>query len=166
MATILQREGRDGEAARVRRREGKLNREFIKAIIADARVLGVQYRRRGYSVTILVDKPDYESLRNTELSGTLNRLAEALRNLALFEGFKCVEMRASGKICPICGGKYVRKIRINCKRIYMCGNRHYFERDFTACWNLIIKHLKNRREEIRELLLRLGSTALGAPLAS
>jgi len=166
MATILQREGRDGEAARVRRREGKLNREFIKAIIADARVLGVQYRRRGYSVTILVDKPDYESLRNTELSGTLNRLAEALRNLALFEGFKCVEMRASGKICPICGGKYVRKIRINCKRIYMCGNRHYFERDFTACWNLIIKYLKNRREEIRELLSRLGSTALGAPLAS
>ena len=166
MAAVLQQKGRNSEATKVRKRERKLNREFIKRIVVDVRRLGVQYRKKCYSVTILVDKPDYESLRNTELNGTLNRLAEALRNLALFEGFKCVEMRASGKICPICGERYVNETRSNGKRVYMCGNGHVYERDFTACWNLIIKYLKNRREEIRELLLRLGSTALGAPLAS
>ena len=163
MAAILQQKGKDSEAGRVRRKERKLNREFIKRIIADTRKLGIRYRRKGYSVIILVDKPETVELKGTELSNTLNRLANALRNLCLFEGFKYIEMRASGKYCPICGEKYVRGIRINGKRIYICGNRHYFERDFSACWNLILKYIKDKREEIRRLLLKLGSRALGAP---
>ena len=165
MAAVLQREGRDGEAARVRRKEKKLNREFIKDVIKEARKMGVQYRKKGYEIVILVDKPDYESLNGTLNSGTLNRLANALRNLCLFEGFKYIEMRVSGKYCPICGEKYVKQVKTNGKRIYACKNSHIYERDFTACWNLILRYVNDKKEKIKELLLKLGARALGAPSA-
>ena len=162
-AARLQQIGESEKAAEIRRKEKKLNREFIKNILCDVRRLGIKYRGRGYSIVVLIDKPETVELKGTELSNTLNRLSNALANLSLFEGFKYIEMRASGKYCPLCGEKYVKQLRINGKRIYTCKNSHIYERDFSACWNLILKYVKDKKEKIRELLLKLGSRALGAP---
>ena len=162
-AAKLQRIGRGREAARVRRREKKLNKEFVKGVVHCVRELGLHWQAKGYEVHIYVDKPCEESLKNTELQGTLNGLAKALRNVALFEGFLYSEVRASGKLCPICGEEGYPLVKTNGKRIYTCGN-HLWDRDFAASWNAILKKAKpKKRKAVRKLLSRLGPRALGAP---
>ena len=101
--------------------------------------------------------------KNTKLQGTLNGLAKALKNMCIFEGFYYKEIRASGKTCPICGGQPVKKVRLNGKRIYTCGN-HLWDRDFGSSWNAILKEARAReRKAIKKLLETLRPRALGAP---
>ncbi len=162
-AAGLQNKGRIDEAAKVRRKEKKLNQEFVKNIVADARKTIRQWTAKGYATYILVDKPEAKSLKGTSLTGTLNSLTDRLKNLATYEGAHYIELRASGKYCPVCGTHYTKEERKNDKRIYRCPWGHAFDRDYAASWNLILAYFKSHREVIRKLLQRLGPRAMGAP---
>jgi len=151
------------EAAKVRRKERKLNQEFVKNIVADARRIIRHWAAKGYTAYILVDKPRQESLRGTSLSGTLNAVASRLENFAAYEGAVYRELRASGKKCPICGAYYTSEEKRNGKRVYTCPQGHRYDRDFAASWNLAIRYFSRQREQIRRLLAGLGPRALGAP---
>ena len=66
---------------------------------------------RGYFVAIVVDIPEHESLKGTKLQRTLLSVAERIRNLAAYEGTEHLEVRASGRQCPVCDswGRQSRK---------------------------------------------------------
>ena len=163
IAARLQSMGKLEEAARVRRREKKLNDEFLKSIIADARKLVRHWAAKGFTAYILVDKPERASLNGTRLSGTLSNLSARLENLTQYEGAHYLELRASGKYCPVCGKHFVKEERRDGKRIFVCPSGHRYDRDFAASWNLVLLYFKSRREHVRELLQKLGPRALGAP---
>ena len=160
-AARLQSMGKLEEAARVRMKEKKLNEEFLKSIVADARRIIRHWMTKKYTAYILVDKP--EDLRGTSLSGTMNSVAERLENLARYEGAHYLELRASGKYCPVCGRHYITEERRDGKRIFVCPSGHRYDRDFAASWNLVLLYFKSRREQVRRLLQKLGPRALGAP---
>lgn len=162
-AARLQSLGMDERAAKIRKKERNLNKAFIDEIIADARKTVRKWLAMGYSVYILVDKPEANNLKGTPLTGTLNGLAESLRNLAAYEGARYLELRASGKICPVCGHPYTTVEKRDSKRIYECPRGHKYDRDFAASWNLALAYFKQHRERIRELLAKLGPRAMGAP---
>jgi len=152
------------EAAVVRRKERKLNRQFVREVVSRLRKLGKTWASKGYSVVLLVDKPDSKTLKGTRLQGTLNSLAKALENMCLFEGYHYREVRASGKLCPVCGRKGTKLAITNGKRIYACSKGHMWDRDYAASWNAVIKHLSPKeRKKASKLLAELGPWALGAP---
>ncbi len=129
LAAELQSMGKYKEANAVGRREGALNRAWEKGIIAELRKVVRSYVERGYSVIIAIDVPDADSLRNSSLQGTLLRVVKRLRWMCGFEGSIFVEVRVSGRKCPLCGEKGVeyepRKYR--CKK---CGIK--WQRDSLA----------------------------------
>ena len=111
-----------------------------------------------------MDKPDSKTLKGTRLQGTLNSLAKALENMCLFEGYHYREVRASGKLCPVCGRRGSKLAITNGKRIYACSKGHMWDRDFSASWNAVIKTLSSEeRRKARKMLAELGPRALGAP---
>jgi hypothetical protein len=91
-------------AASTREKEERLNRAFAEELTALVRKLIREARARGWSVAIVVDSIDSESLRGTELQRTLLKPRRLLRNLALYEGARFKLYRVSGKRCPNCGG--------------------------------------------------------------
>jgi predicted RNA-binding Zn-ribbon protein involved in translation (DUF1610 family) len=88
--------------------------------VAKARKLVREARQRGMGALILVEAIDSNSLRGTELQGTLLRGRKRLMNLAVYEGARVGEVGASGKICPRCGSKGVEVVRTKRSRIYEC----------------------------------------------
>jgi len=90
-------------AASTKGREERLNRAFAEELTALVRDLVRKARARGWSVAIVVDPIDCESLRGTELQRTLLKPRRLLRNLALYECARFKLFRVSGKQCPNCG---------------------------------------------------------------
>jgi ribosomal protein S27AE len=107
-------------AAETREKEKRLNRAFAEELVSLVRRLIREARARGWSVAIVVDPIDSESLRGTELQRTLLKPRRLLRNLALYEGASFKLYRVSGKQCPNCGawGVEVAHRRYRCPR---CG---------------------------------------------
>ena len=128
VAAELQSMGRFREANAVRRRERSLNEAWEKSVIADLRRVVRDYAGRRYSVVIAVDAPDAESLRNSSLQGTLLRVVKRLRNMTAFEGAAFIEVRASGKRCPLCGSSGVEYGH----RKYLCRCGIAWQRDSMA----------------------------------
>ncbi|MCC6051165.1 MAG: transposase [Thermofilum sp.] len=91
-------------AASTREKEKRLNRAFAEELVSLVRRLIREARARGWSVAIVVDPIDSESLRGSELQRTLLKPRRLLRNLALYEGARFKLYRVSGKRCPSCGG--------------------------------------------------------------
>ena len=90
-------------AAETREREKRLNRAFAEELVSRVRALVREARARGWSVAIVIDPIDSESLRGTELQRTLLKPRRLLRNLARYEGACFKLCRVSGKRCPMCG---------------------------------------------------------------
>jgi hypothetical protein len=90
-------------AAETREREKRLNRAFAEELVSRVRALVREARARGWSVAIVIDPIDSESLRGTELQRTLLKPRRLLRNLARYEGARFKLCRVSGKRCPMCG---------------------------------------------------------------
>ncbi|MCC6065873.1 MAG: transposase [Thermofilum sp.] len=90
-------------AAKTLEREKRLNRAFAEELTARVRALVREARARGWSVAIVVDPIDSESLKGSELQRTLLKPRKLLRNLALYEGARFRLYRVSGKQCPMCG---------------------------------------------------------------
>jgi hypothetical protein len=90
-------------AEKTREKEKRLNDSFISKLVAKVRAVVREARQRGMSALILVEPIDSDSLRGTELQGTLLRGRKRLMNLAVYEGARMGEVSASGKVCPRCG---------------------------------------------------------------
>jgi hypothetical protein len=90
-------------AASTRVKEERLNRAFAEELVSLVRKLIREARARGWSVAIVVDPIDSESLKGSKLQRTLLKPRKLLRNLARYEGAKLKLYRVSGKQCPMCG---------------------------------------------------------------
>ena len=90
-------------AARTREKEERLNKAFAEELMALVRALVREARARGWSVAIVIDPINHESLKGSKLHRTLLKPRRLLRNLARYEGAKLKLYRVSGKQCPNCG---------------------------------------------------------------
>jgi len=137
-----------GDAERLARktlaRKKKLNDAFIESFVARVRELIREALRRGAAVTIIVDPIDEGSLRGTPLQGTLLRTRERLENLSAYEGAHFAELRASGKLCPLCGAEGVE----NGHRVFKCPScGATWDRDRAAIANLVLRYLRGLYKE-------------------
>jgi len=142
-------------AERTLARKRRLNDAFIETLVAGVRELVREALQEGAAVVILVDPIDAESLQGTPLQGTLLRVRERLRNLARYEGAHFAEIRASGKLCPLCGAEG----RENGHRVFKCPRCGVaWDRDRAAAVNLVLRYLKALyREECQDAnLIRLA----------
>jgi hypothetical protein len=112
-------------AAKTLEREKRLNRAFAEELTARVRALVREARARGWSVAIVVDPIDSESLRGTELQRTLLKPRRLLMNLARYEGALFKLYRASGRMCPQCGawGVEIAHRRYRCPHCNIEWNR-------------------------------------------
>jgi len=133
---------------KTRGREKRLNDNFVSKLIAKARSVIREVVRRGMSALILVEPIDSNSLRGTELQGTLLRGRKRLRDLAVYEGAKMGKVSASGKVCPRCGTKGVEVVHTKRSRIYecpKCGLR--WDRDKGVHYNMVYSYFERLRKE-------------------
>jgi hypothetical protein len=141
-----------GDAERLARaalaRKKKLNNAFIETLVAGVRELVREALRRGAAAAIVVDPINSESLQGTPLQGTLLRTRERLENLSAYEGAHFAELRASGKLCPLCGAEGAE----NGHRMFKCPNcGATWDRDRAAVVNLVLQYLKALyREECQD----------------
>jgi ribosomal protein S27AE len=131
-----------------RGREKRLNDSFVSNLIAKVREVVREARQRGVSALILVEPIDSDSLRGTELQGTLLRGRQRLKNLAVYEGAKIGKVSASGKVCPRCGTKGVEVAHTKRSRIYecpKCGLR--WDRDKGVHYNMVYSYFARMVKE-------------------
>jgi len=128
------------------RKTRKLNEDWVRGVLSEARSLIRKLRDQGYTVVIVADIPRAESLRGTKLQRTLLKVAERLENLALYEGARWFEPdnNVSGKRCPLCGkeGVEVQRRYYKCTR---CGL--VWGRDWAAAFNTAKLFLKACKAE-------------------
>ena len=137
------------------KRKKKLNNAFIETLVAGVRELVREALRRGAAVAIVVDPINSESLQGTPLQGTLLRARRRLENLARYEGIHFAELRASGKLCPLCGAEGVE----NGHRMFKCPSCGIvWDRDRAAIVNLVLRYLRGLyKEECQDAdLMRLA----------
>jgi ribosomal protein S27AE len=135
-------------AERTRERERRLNDDFVCKLVAKVRALVREAVRRGMSALILVEPVNADSLRGTELQGTLLRGRKLLMNLAVYEGAKMGRVSASGKVCPRCGTKGTEVVHTKRSRIYecpKCGLR--WDRDKGVHYNMLYNYFARMVKE-------------------
>gem|GEM_PF-569871 len=131
-------------AASTKGREERLNRAFAEELVARVRALVREARARGWSVAIVIDPSNHESLKGSELQRTLLKPRRLLRNLALYEGARFKLYRVSGKQCPNCSswGVEVAHRRYRCP---CCGIE--WDRDKAATFWLAKRFLDEHFKE-------------------
>jgi ribosomal protein S27AE len=135
-------------AEKTREKERRLNDSFVSNLIAKVRSAVREAVKKGMSALILVEPIDSDSLKGTELQGTLLRGRKHLMNLAVYEGAKMGEVGASGKVCPRCGAKGVEVMHTKRSRIYecpKCGLR--WDRDKGVHYNMLVNYFEKLRKE-------------------
>jgi ribosomal protein S27AE len=133
-----------GMSASLLKKEKRLNNAFAERVTARIRALIREAKKRGWSVAIVSDPINYESLKGSKLQRTLLKPRRRLRNLAYYEGAVFKLYRASGKMCPKCGawGVEIAHRRYRCPQ---CGIE--WGRDKCATFWLAKKFLDNFKEE-------------------
>jgi len=119
----------------------KLNDDWIRSVLREVRELVRRLRDQGYTVVIIADVPQSESLRGSQLQRRLLRAARGLENLAAYEGARwfALENNVSGRHCPVCGAWGVEVQR----RYYKCPKCNVtYGRDWAACANTTRRFLK------------------------
>jgi len=150
-------------AARVRAKERRLNEEFIAEVVSKLRKLVRKAVEESASVLVLVEPVDSESLKGTELQGTLTRLRKRLRNMATYEGALFKTVRASGKQCPRCGRECREVERTKHSRIYECSScRLAWDRDQGALFNMVLRNFEQLRKEECDDETVLAETVIAA----
>ena len=140
IAAELQSLGRYREANAVRRREKSLNEAWEKGVVGELRGVIRSYVEREYTVIVAVDKPDPESLKGTQLQRTLLRVIKRLKWMAHFEGALLLEVRASGRYCPLCGERGLTVPGLH--RAYYCPTCHLvWQRDSAAALIAVLQAL-------------------------
>jgi ribosomal protein S27AE len=133
---------------KTRGREKRLNDNFVSKLIAKARSVIRESVKKGMGALILMEPIDSNSLRGTELQGTLLRGRKRLRDLAVYEGAKMGKVSASGKVCPRCGTKGVEVVHTKRSRIYecpKCGLR--WDRDKGVHYNMVYSYFARMVKE-------------------
>ncbi|UNQ73963.1 transposase [Infirmifilum sp. NZ] len=133
-------------AGQASRKVRKLNEDWVRGVLKELRALIRKLRDQGYTVVIVVDVPQAESLRGTKLQRTLLRAARRLENMAWYEGARWFkpDNNISGKRCPICGKEGVEVQR----RYYKCPKCNLvYGRDWTAAFNAAKLFLRVCRAE-------------------
>ena len=121
-----------------------MNNAFIETLVARVRELVKEALRRGAAVAIVVDPINSENLRGTPLQGTLLRARRRLKNLAAYEGAHFAELRASGKLCSLCGAEGAE----NGHRVFKCPScGATWDRDKAAVANLVLRYLRRLHKE-------------------
>jgi predicted RNA-binding Zn-ribbon protein involved in translation (DUF1610 family) len=131
-----------------RGREKRLNSGFVCELVAKVRAVVREAVKKGMSALILVEPVNADSLRGTELQGTLLRGRKLLMNLAVYEGARVGEVGASGKICPRCRSKGVEVAHTKRSRIYecpRCGLR--WDRDKGVHYNMVYSYFARMVKE-------------------
>jgi ribosomal protein S27AE len=135
-------------AEKTKGKERRLNSGFVSNLTAKVRSAIRESVKKGMSALILVEPIDADSLRETELQGTLLRGRKRLRNLAVYEGAKMGEVSASGKICPSCGTKGVEVAHTKRSRIYECPKCHLrWDRDKGVHYNMVYSYFARMVKE-------------------
>ncbi|MCC6050801.1 MAG: transposase [Thermofilum sp.] len=125
-------------------RKKKLNNAFIEGFVARVRELVRGALQEGAAAAIIVDPIDEGSLRGTPLQGTLLRVRRRLKNLSAYEGIHFVELRASGRYCPLCGAEGME----NGHRVFKCPRcGTVWDRDRAAAVNLVLRYLRGLHKE-------------------
>jgi predicted RNA-binding Zn-ribbon protein involved in translation (DUF1610 family) len=135
-------------AEKTREKEKRLNNDFVCELVAKVRAVVREAVKKGMSALILVEPIDSNSLRGTELQGTLLRGRKRLKNLAVYEGAKMGKVSASGKICPRCRSKGVEVAHTKRSRIYecpKCGLR--WDRDKGVHYNMLVNYFARMVKE-------------------
>jgi len=144
----LTTEGARELAKKARKKERRLNDEFIHKLTAKMRKLVREAKERGMTVLMLIEPIDPDSLKRTKLQGTLLRTRRFLRNLATYEGATLRLVRASGKLCPRCGSKGTEVIHTKRSRVYQCNKCGLkWERDKAVHLNMLINFFKSLNKE-------------------
>ncbi|WP_460025375.1 zinc ribbon domain-containing protein [Infirmifilum sp. SLHALR2] len=154
-------------ARQASRKVRKVNDDWIRSVLREMRSLVRRLRDRGYLVVIVADVPRAESLKGSQLQRTLLRVAERLKNLALYEGAKYFEPdnNVSGRQCPVCGA---RGVELG-KRYYRCSKCGLvYGRDWAACANAAKLFLEacdaeKQLEALRSWLRTSRALVHGAP---
>jgi ribosomal protein S27AE len=148
MLRVLTTEGARELAEKTRGREKRLNSGFVCELVAKVRKLVREARQRGMNALILVEPIDSNSLRGTELQGTLLRGRKRLQNLAVYEGAEMGKVSASGKVCPRCGTKGVEVVHTKRSRIYQCPKCHLrWDRDKGVHYNMLVNYFARMVKE-------------------
>jgi ribosomal protein S27AE len=135
-------------AEKTREKEKRLNDSFVNKLIAKVRTVIREAVRRGMSALILVEPIDSDSLKGTELQGTLLRGRRRLMNLAVYEGAKMGKVSASGKVCPRCGTKGAEVAHAKRSRIYECPKCHLrWDRDKGVHYNMLYNYFARMVKE-------------------
>ena len=141
------------EANRVLRRMQGVNRAWEETVVAELRRTAKSWREKGYSVIILVDKPEPETLRGTHLQCTLLRVMRRIKWMAAWDDVLFLEWKASGRLCPVCGSRGVERSG----RVFtcpVCGAE--WNRDVGACLNAVVSFLEHyvKRSDLAEIARR------------
>jgi hypothetical protein len=125
-------------------REKRLNKAFAEELAALVRKLIREAKARGWSVAIVIDPIDSESLKGSKLQRTLLKPRHYLRKLALHEGARFKLHRVSGKRCPACGAEGVEVAH----RRYRCPHCNIeWDRDKCATFWLAKRFLEQHFKE-------------------
>jgi len=154
-------------ARQASRKVKKVNDDWVRSVLREMRSLVRRLRDRGYLVVIVADVPRAETLKGSQLQRTLLRVAERLKNLAMYEGAKWFEpeINVSGKRCPVCGSWGVELG----KRYYRCTKCNLvYGRDWAACANSARLFLeacdaKKQLEALNQWLRSSRALVHGAP---
>ena len=149
-------------AAKLRRRERRLNNSFVEKTVSKIRKIIRKYGK-GKSTLIIVEPIDAESVRGTPLQGTLLRARRALENLAKYEGALYTETRASGKRCSRCGCEGEEVARTGRARIYRCPRCGLkWDRDKGVHYSMVKRFFERMLGEECDDLTVLAERALSA----
>ena len=150
-------------AEAARRKERRLNDDFIRKLVAKVRAPVRDALKKGMAALILIDPINSDSLRGTRLQGTLLRAKKLLKNMAVYEGAAFKMTRVSGKVCPRCHAVGVEVMHTKRSRIYecsRCGAR--WDRDKGVHYNMVYSHFERLRKEECDDLTVLAARVLAA----
>ncbi|MEM1810986.1 MAG: zinc ribbon domain-containing protein [Thermofilaceae archaeon] len=131
-------------ARKVKRSIKKLHEVWAEETICDLRHL---IREVNGQVAILIDVPSEWSLRGTQLQRTLRRIRRYIENMAKYEGAQYLEVRSSGRRCPLCDSPCVEIAH----RYFSCDKCGIVvDRDYGSCFRAAAKRIPRLKEWLRE----------------
>ena len=98
-------------------------------------------RRRGKQPLVLIDAPDYESIRGTPLQRTLYSFKKHLENILSWYGVYWEEVRLYSTRCPFCGGRMKLAEKTRRRRIVECNECGFREDRDNIPLYWALKHL-------------------------
>ncbi|MEM4665878.1 MAG: zinc ribbon domain-containing protein [Thermofilum sp.] len=104
-------------------------RRWARKVVHELRQL---IRGANGRAVVAIDVPDPESLRNSRLQKTYLHVTKLVKNLCRYEGALYRRVRASGRVCPLCG-RWCEEVEHRYYRCPSCGI--VVDRDYGGAFN-------------------------------